>query len=222
MLSESLLQLVRFNPDNTSEVAELRRQRILCGWAVELVETWCAAVRRGERILYWILPSDPSAFSLPEEEPLSLNPDEKGPPADPSFQPIGHVALDWVDHDGDESLADKDAGIIHLATFFVLKSQQGKGLGTIVMQEMEARAAKDLGAKVMTLTTIGKEHARDATWWAKHGYPYDPNVRSNETWYERYGYVAYKRNIPRYPGNHIGDDGKPTLMEAVFMRKELQ
>lgn len=106
-------------------------------------------------MLYWIVPRDPTQYPIPPEEPLSLLSGIGPPPPDPSFQPLGHVALDRGDfhHDApDERLGSKESGIVHLASFFILKSQQGRGLGNAIMTQVE-RAAKDLGAPEVTLTT---------------------------------------------------------------------
>ncbi|GAA5897441.1 hypothetical protein JCM6882_001887 [Rhodosporidiobolus microsporus] len=221
----SPVRFERFDPESQKEVDELIRQRILCGWAADKVDMWRDLARQEVRMLYWIFPTTLDA-DLPELEllsPGSVVEEGKthGPPAgDASFRPIGHVAVDWVDYFGDESLASKEAGVVTLATFFILPSQQGKGLGSIVTHEMEKLAATELNAKAMTLSTIDGQCASDPAWWAKQGVEYSPSIRINERWYERIGYQAYKRGIPRYP--FVDVDGNPGLLECVFMRKELQ
>jgi hypothetical protein len=81
--------------------------------------------------LYWIY-VDPQP-PLSETEMLNLEPTTAGPPPpDPKFTPIGHVSLDWEDYGGEDELADKAKGICTLATFFILGSLQGGGLGKYV------------------------------------------------------------------------------------------
>jgi len=76
------------------------------------------------------------------------------PPPNPSFQPLGHIALDREDFydPPNKLLADKATGIVTLATFFILKSQQGRGLGNAAMDLVEEEA-KSLGAPEITLNT---------------------------------------------------------------------
>lgn len=118
----------------------------LCGWGLENVDLWCRQVEEGVKVrhgipfavkqelnlarqnLYWIW-VDPKP-TLPETEVLNLDPTEVGPPApDPTFTPIGHVSLDWEDYGGEAELADRARGICTVATFFILVSMQGGGLG---------------------------------------------------------------------------------------------
>ena len=81
--------------------------------------------------LYWIYVDPQPALSTTEM--LNLEPTKAGPPPpDPNFTPIGHVSLDWEDYGGEDELADKAKGICTLATFFILGSLQGGGLGKYV------------------------------------------------------------------------------------------
>lgn len=81
------------------------------------------------------------------------------------------------------------------------------------MKEMEEMAKRDLSATSITLNTVDGEFAVQPWWWERQGVPYSPNRRVNEKWYERLGYVAYKRGIPRYPGKTVS--GEDILLEAV-------
>ncbi|GAA6006655.1 hypothetical protein JCM10207_005007 [Rhodosporidiobolus poonsookiae] len=224
MSTPHLVRFARFQPDDDREVAELRRQRVLCGWGEESVDSWREQVRRGVKNLYWIFPTDEAAYGpLPDEEPLSLDPTKTGPTApDATFRPLGHVSMDWEDYAGDESLCDREKGIITLATFFILKSQQGKRLGSVVMKEMEALAAgPELNATVITLNTVDSEFAAKPEFWTRQGLPVPAaDARVNESWYARLGYTVYKRGIPRYPAVDV-NDGSEWKMQAVFMRKEI-
>lgn len=174
---------------------------------------------------------------------LNLEPTTAGPPPpDPTFTPIGHVSLDWEDYGGEAELADKAKGICTLATFFILGSLQGGGLGkyvvvvlfslrhlprkdrpltmrvcvsSLVMREMEKMAAgPELDAAVLTLNTLDGDVARDPAFWARIGVPYKPRI--NEDWYTRLGYTAFRRGIPRYPS--VAVDGTDFLAEAVVSR----
>ncbi|GAA5844728.1 hypothetical protein JCM11251_007360 [Rhodosporidiobolus azoricus] len=224
--SPSPVKFVRFNPESKLEVDELTRQRIICGWGADKIDLWLDLIARDVRNLYWIFPLRPEEYPLPDLE--SINPqvvvegaETMGPsPVDEGFRPLGHVAIDWEDYYGDTSLADKEAKVVTLATFFIMPSQQGKKLGSVVMQEMEALAVKDLDAVAITLSTIDGECASQPAWWEKQGVKWSPSLRINEHWYDRIGYKAYKRGIPRYPYKDV--DGSDGLLECVMMRKELR
>jgi len=215
------IELVRFDPDSSAEVDELKRQRVLCGWGLQNVETWRDQVRRGVKNLYWIFPTDRASWTTPAVEPINHTAEPGPPPPDPSFQPIGHVSVDWEDYDPNEAtLCDRANGVCTLASFFILVSQQGKGLGSLVMKEMEAMAVVDLDAKAITLNTVDGEFASQPWWWEQQGLPYSSKTRNNEDWYKRLGYTPYKRAVPRYPCKTV--DGRDILLESVFMRKELR
>ncbi|GAA5974900.1 hypothetical protein JCM21900_002944 [Sporobolomyces salmonicolor] len=225
MSATRVVDLVRFEPDNDAHVAELKHQRILCGWGVESVEIWREQVRRGVKGLFWVFPAEGKHAEghfrpLPGREALNADADKLGPSSpDPSFRPIGHVSLDWEDYQHDDSLANRDEGVCTLASFYILASQQGLGLGTVVMKELEALAVK-LGARAITLNTVDGEEAVKPEFWEKQGIRYSPKLRVNEVWYKRLGYVVYKRGVPRYPAKDV--NGNDYLLEAVFMRKELK
>ncbi|GAA6032009.1 hypothetical protein JCM8097_003386 [Rhodosporidiobolus ruineniae] len=167
--------------------------------------------------MYWIYYTDAEkTAALPEDEYGYLESSKIGPRSpDPAFKPIGHIALDWEDYAGEPSLASKEDRVCTIATFFILKSQQGGGLGSAVVKERERRAVTELNARAMTLNTFDGEKCDDPEWCRRAMV-----TRNNERWYARYGYVAYRRNIPRYWQKDI--DGNDILLEAVYMRKELQ
>ncbi|GAA5885490.1 hypothetical protein JCM3774_003368, partial [Rhodotorula dairenensis] len=181
--------------------------------------------RNEQQNLYWIYvnsTSPPRAEEEAEEvaEPLNLEPTKTGPRRpDPTFAPVGHVSLDWEDYLGEVELADRSRGILTLASFFILVSMQGGGLGNLVMHEMETMAAgPELDASVLTLNTLDGNVARDPAFWARLGVP--PIKRINEDWYARLGYSPFRRGIERYPSKAV--DGSDFLAEAVFMRKALK
>lgn len=119
----------------------------------------CARLRKSLIILavqclYWIVASDPTAYPIPPDEPYNLDDGFGPPPPDPAFQPLGHVALDREDYLDPpiKELASRETGSILLASLFVLKSQQGRGLGNKVMTLCEDEARR-LGAPQITLDT---------------------------------------------------------------------
>ncbi|GAA5886613.1 hypothetical protein JCM16303_001387 [Sporobolomyces ruberrimus] len=222
---DEIITLVPFDPDNQIQVDTLTQQRILCGWAVDKIETWREQARRDAKGLYWIIPADTEAakakLRLPLPERESFNRTEGlGPPAPhASFRPLGHASLDWEDYDGDETLANREEGIITIATFYILGSQQGLGLGTIVMKALEQKALS-LGAHTVTLNTLCSIAGSTKELWASIGVEYDPKTtRLMEFWYKRLGYEAYKRE-PRY--KEPTPDGGFVKLQAVFMKKSLK
>ncbi|SCV68406.1 BQ2448_527 [Microbotryum intermedium] len=241
---DELVHLVKFDPDSELHVAELRRQRIICGWNEDLVEGWCNKARQGLKGLVWIMRSSTPAAQayfaakpLPELEKLNLtnDADARGPPPiSEDFRPIGHASLliptayaiffpkDWEDMLDDETLASKKLGYITFTSFFLLLSQQGLGLGSLVMDLLEAMArTPEYGAKYITLTTLDGDLARDPEWWERTvGLAFDPTKRINEDWYARRGYEVMRKNVPRYPELHKKTSERITL-NAVYMGKKL-
>ncbi len=104
--------------------------------------------------LYWIQPAVSSQYPIPAEEPFNLEPGIGPPPPDRSFQPLGHVALDREDYLDPplKVMASRDTGTVMLASLFILKSQQGRGLGNKVLALVEEEARR-LGAPQITLDT---------------------------------------------------------------------
>ncbi|GAA5929448.1 uncharacterized protein JCM15063_004152 [Sporobolomyces koalae] len=224
MAVQDIITLVPFDPDNIVHVDTLRQQRILCDWAVDAIESWREQARRGVKGLYWVFPKDGEAartkLRLPPPEIEVINRTGKPGPPPPyrDFRPLGHASLDWEDYDGDASLASKELGICTIATFYILASQQGLGLGNLVMKALEEKAV-ELGAKEITLNTLCGVAGKTKELWALLGLEYDPDkTRLNEFWYERLNYKVYKR-APRY--KDFAPDGTAIVLPAVFMRKSL-
>lgn len=44
------LRFQPLDPDNEIQVAELRRQRMLCGWGLDSVDKWLEMIRKGDRV----------------------------------------------------------------------------------------------------------------------------------------------------------------------------
>ncbi|GAA5842426.1 hypothetical protein JCM5353_006769 [Sporobolomyces roseus] len=223
--SDRIVDFLPFDPDNKIQLETLTQQRILCGWAEEYIETWREQARRKAKGLYWVFPADTEAArkrlrSLPDQESFNRT-SGLGPPAPHAeFRPLGHASLDWEDYDGDESLANKEKGICTIATFYILPSQQGLGLGNVVMKGLEEKAL-EAGAKEITLNTLCGIAGATPELWESIGVEYKKDeVRLNEFWYERLGYKAYKRE-PRYKEKNP-KTGKIVKLQAVFMKKSLQ
>ncbi|KAK4698748.1 hypothetical protein P7C70_g7523, partial [Phenoliferia sp. Uapishka_3] len=216
------IRFVRFQPDLPRDVAELERQRVLCGWGLEHVPVWRDEVRRGDKGLFWIFPKPgfEDKYPVPDDEPLNLE-DGQGPAhPDPSFRPLGHISLDWTDYMNDNSLANRDEGLLTLATFFILVSQHGRGLGNAAMDEAEALAASPVfAAKFLTLNTMLGKNTASQEWNERVGIKYNPGARVNQNWYRKRGYVEYKEE-PRYHFTNPGT-GVSQVLEAVFMKRDL-
>ncbi|KAM0755692.1 hypothetical protein T439DRAFT_320399 [Meredithblackwellia eburnea MCA 4105] len=220
----SPITFVKFDADAKRDVDELYRQRTLCGWGEEDVEKWRVQVRAGDKGLFWIFPSPgfKDKFPLPDAEKRVLVPGPDMPSPDPGFRPLGHISLDWTDYRDDESLVSRAEGRCTLATFFILGSQQGRGLGNLAMDMLEYLASTPpISAKTITLNTIWGENWTNPEWHREKGMDYDPAKpgRVNQQWYASRGYVAYKVE-PRYPWTNP-KTGEESVLEAVFMRKDL-
>lgn len=115
--------------------------------------------------------------------------------------------MDWIDFKGDTTLASRENGFVTIASFFLLKSQQGQRFGSACMDQLEAQARKDPAVRALTLNVLyGKDAARREM-WDMLGVDFDPNKAVLQEWYERRGYVQY-RMMPRYEEKnfHTGED----------------
>lgn len=130
------------------------------------------------------------------------------PPANPSFRPLGHVALDLEDYQNDDSVASRKTATACFASMFVLVSQQGLGIGRAALAAIEDIARRQHNIKTLTLNTLPASVTEDPAYQAKVGMDYRKDAIVNELWYERAGFREYKR-APRYPL----EDG--TYLEAL-------
>lgn len=174
----------------------------------------------------------PADYPLPVDEQLGFSSDFGPRAPDPSFQPLGHISLDWEDYEREPTLASRWVGRAldvsgrklilmdvradgkaTIATFFLLKSLQGRGLGRYValllcaltsdpsalrlsaaMDAVESLAASSsYAAKTITLNTMMAENQSSRAWNEELlGATFIPGSRINQHWYERRGYVVYK------------------------------
>ncbi|KAK4057564.1 hypothetical protein OIO90_001209 [Microbotryomycetes sp. JL221] len=223
------VKLVRYDPDNQIEVDELTRQRVLCGWNIDAIDKWKKYIQQDLKALFWVWPADtPQAEELwtrdmPDVDRCNLTP-ENGPPPNPEFRPLGHCSLDWYDDMGDRELACRDERPrrIQLSTFFVLTHLTGRGLGNMLLQELERIAAlPPFDADIITLNTMDRSRATDPEFAKIFGWHYNPKTRVNQDWYERKGYKVFKRMVPRYQDNRLAD-GQIQMIEACYMLKYLK
>ncbi|KAK4704550.1 hypothetical protein P7C70_g1656, partial [Phenoliferia sp. Uapishka_3] len=223
--SGSLVYLSPFNPSNPTHINELSRQRILCGWGLSSIPSWCEQTRLGLKAIFWILPHTPTLFDLPAEEISSRLIDGAAPPPeqDPEFRPLGHIALDWVSEDRDEEVAFKKGGgggNVCLATFYVLKSAQGRGIGGEAISHLSQIAASPpYSADYLTLETWTSFNTQNPLWWASIGREIDPGYLDKEEWYGRKGFEVFKvEKRYRYLNRQTGEE---MLLDLACMRKEL-
>lgn len=83
---------------------------------------------------------------------------------------------------------------------------------SVVMKALERKAIQQ-GARQVTLNTLC---SRAAASLAGSDSPLPPDTRLNESWYERLGYEAYKRE-PRYKDQD--KFGRPIKLTAVVSRQ---
>ncbi len=138
----------------------------------------------------------------------------------------GHISLDSYTEPADPELALEARSIMTVQTFFILPEYRTGGVGRAAMDLVEVLATQEpYGSPhchTLALTTVNKKHIEiDAPeWrglWKKGGLDVPPF--SNETWYEKLGYVYWKEE-PRY--NAVALDGSPLHIIASFMRKKLR
>ncbi|KAM0793382.1 hypothetical protein ACM66B_000836 [Microbotryomycetes sp. NB124-2] len=224
----STIKLVPFDPEDAMQLDELHRQRVLCGWNVDAIGKWQKFVRQGLKALFWVFPADNEEsrktwlHDMPEQDVCNLCP-EIGPPPNPSFRPLGHCSLDWYDDLGDEQLAcrDKSPRRIQLSTLYTLKHLAGRGLGNLLLQELERIAAQPpFEADYVTLNTMDRSRATDEAYAKTFGWHFNKDVRVNQDWYERKGYTVFRRMVPRYEDRRI--DGQIVKIEAAYLEKKLK
>ncbi|KAM0755685.1 hypothetical protein T439DRAFT_320392 [Meredithblackwellia eburnea MCA 4105] len=219
----STLELIKYDPTSEIHIQELKRQRVLCGWGLENVEMWTRQVAEGEKGLYWIFPP-PSLihlYPLPSQDHISSEQLTEVPlDPNPEFRALGHISLDWIDYDGDETLANREEKKVTLATFYILKAAQGRGVGRSAMDAVEELAVSpEFAAKVITLNTCPVEDLLNPEWCRKHGQPLLPEKQCMQRWYERRGYVVYGyRDRPWWTDPATG---KKVGMRCVNMSKTL-
>ncbi|KAK9895206.1 hypothetical protein P389DRAFT_172773 [Cystobasidium minutum MCA 4210] len=212
------------NPDDLKEIAELRRQRLLCGWGSDSIDKWLDMIRKGDRLMFWIVDDNDNSAPVENEPRFCEYLDgvdmhqEEIPSSDPDFLPVGHFALDWIDYLGDKTLADRDKGKITFTSLYVLMSKRGKGYASKALFEAERIAKDELHCSIITLNTLPARYSTNADWWASQGLK-QPQVPVYEEWYRSNGYLAYLE-VLRHKYRTI--DGKECTVPCVNMEKRLK
>lgn len=219
--------------DENHEWEILRRQRLVCGWGVELVDACRETMRRGESTMFWIaMPDDDArlhtsgscAGDIATSFEKDCSQETRVRRGDRLYVPAGHVALDRTDRYGCLDLANPDGSVLQITRLFVLPAFAGLGLGVLAMAFCEREARREpygsTRCAATALTTMSRKFlfAEEGSVELKHRPP--PNRRAGDiqSWYERQGYVA-QREALRYEDVV---DGKKIKWLAVFMRKELE
>lgn len=79
------------------------------------------------KLMWWIfLHERDGKDALPQDEKRNLDRGEAStlelPPINPAFQPIGHIALDYLDYRGDLSLANRETGTMYFSRSLALQT----------------------------------------------------------------------------------------------------
>ena len=198
--------LIPINLQDTDQYTRLHHQRILCGWDSDIsdLDTWKQKQVDGLKGLFWVM--IPNLTTVDEKENLIH---------------AGHISLDAYSDPPDETLARADKSILTIQNFFILPEYQSRGLGRQVMALVEELARIEpygsAQCRAIALTALSKrywheeKHIRDGL--GPGGPPY-----SNQEWYERLGYVAFKE-IDRY---EVTDwQGRVVMMKSTYLKKEI-
>ncbi|ORY68285.1 uncharacterized protein BCR38DRAFT_471884 [Pseudomassariella vexata] len=235
MASVSVI-LIPWDPESQEHAERMAQQRIACGWKQDQIENWKDQQREGLIGLHWIVlpPSDPNTTSRLERHIFAF-PDEATPlhntckrvlsrshtpdPAISTFIPIGHISLDsWSPYDSLQTSPSN--GVYSLTTFYVSKALQYGGIGGAAMTACETMAARDFGAKAITLDTLANEEYRpDNPRRAAMGLEQTRPRVTPQDWYQRRGYIIYlKKEDGFFDTDPTGKIWGATL---VCLKKEL-
>ncbi|CAI7578152.1 unnamed protein product [Penicillium manginii] len=224
MGSTSGLTLIPWDPLSEPHKLLLVNQRVECTWDMEKVQDiWKNAQIRGEKCIYWIVPSSTGfvegAHEALIDTAVSINAATRQP-TQAEFIPIGHIALDSRNQKAKKIDLDiPSVKVFWITSFFVLPNYRGQGIGRAAMDEIERIAIQEpLCAKTLMLDTVeGKDQLREE--FAKVTYGRVPKV-SNQEWYGKMGYRSLKivQNYYDVPDK----TGKTWDMKTVFMRKDLE
>ena len=213
---DSILEPI--NLYNPLQFEELKRQRQICGWEYNDTDLHYLRNKQDEGLkpFFWILSHHPP----PTNSPLPSN-------SDHSPRPIraGHISLDSYANPPDPELATAARTILTIQTFFILPQFRSTGLGRTCMDALESMATKlpygSPGCKRVTLTALSRRISEEEgdQWkdvWKRLGRTRP--LLTNQSWYERRGYVAWKEE-ERYSA--WTTEGEEVRFIFCFMRKEL-
>jgi hypothetical protein len=238
LLITEKLSLVPINLNDPDQHAEFKQQRVICGWdySDEVLQMFIEKQAKKLKSLFWIMIQQKVQANGKQKsgDTASITQDANGHAADGSaVSPsatlftvrAGHISLDSYTEPADPEAALEDRSIMTVQTFFILPKYRTGGVGRAAMDLVEVLATQDpYGSPhchTLALTTVSKKHIEiDAPeWrgiWKRAGLDVPPF--SNETWYEKLGYVYWKEE-PRY--NAVALDGSPLHVIASFLRKKL-
>lgn len=244
LLNTDRFSLVPANLKNPDEYAEFKQQRIVCGWEFsdEALQQMMDKQEKKLKSLFWItIPNIKDTSDTKEDDqrvsdssngvtdPSSASSCESAPALAHNYSPrirAGHISLDSYAEPPDPELAREDRSIMTVQTFFIRPEYRLSGLGRGAMEVMERLAIREpYGSPqchTLALNTASKRYVEvDAPeWrgmWERLGMV--PPTYSNETWYEKLGYVYWK-DEPRHAVESL--DGHQIMIIASFMRKRLK
>jgi GNAT superfamily N-acetyltransferase len=239
LLITEKLSLLPINLNDPAQHAGFKQQRVICGWdySDEALQMFIEKQEKRLKSLFWIMIQRKVQANGKQEsgDDVFVTQDANGYAADDNAVSssatlftirAGHISLDSYTEPADPELALEDRSIMTVQTFFILPEYRTGGVGRAAMDLVEELATQEpYGSPhchTLALTTVSKKHIEiDAPeWrglWKKCGLDVPPF--SNETWYEKLGYVYWKEE-PRY--NAVALDGSPLHIIASFMRKELR
>lgn len=239
LLITEKLSLVPINLNDPDQHAEFKQQRVICGWdySDEALQMFIEKQEKKLKSLFWIMIQQKVQANGRQEngDNVSVTQHTNGHVADgnvvsPSATLFttraGHISLDSYTEPADPELALEDRSIMTVQSFFILPEYRTGGVGRAAMDLIEVLATQEpYGSPhchTLALTTASKKHIEiDAPeWrgvWKRCGLDVPPF--SNETWYEKLGYVYWKEER-RYTA--VALDGSSLHIIASFMRKKLQ
>ncbi|KAH8916719.1 hypothetical protein BT69DRAFT_1324166 [Atractiella rhizophila] len=179
---------VPLNFNSPSHVEELRRQRVICCWGIEEIHHWEASVSRGDRLMFWIVPTTPLSLFQSHSEELRAIEDEDGH----VFYPVGHVG---VEKNGNEHLPQlrHDPSLSPSAspcTLFVLPAFRGYGFASDAIDKMEQVALTRFNVRNMTIIGLAEQEFWNDDYWRRTGKE-RKSGHNLEAMYKRKGYVTY-------------------------------
>ncbi|WVR08218.1 hypothetical protein IAU60_005265 [Kwoniella sp. DSM 27419] len=180
------------------DLALLRRMRVECGWGGPKLEK------------NWVNPD--CEFCLFQVPILHGDSVESG-----GYVELEYVGMAcWLFQETDPTIADRETGLVHLASLYIRNEYQRLSLGTKALSLLEKVAVEKYAAKWCTLDTLAHHTSRDAT----NAYSIEHFDQPNKLlkWYGDKGYAQYKPAKPHFVGYPLPDN-PDRLLTAVWLRK---
>ncbi|TVY45472.1 hypothetical protein LOCC1_G004978, partial [Lachnellula occidentalis] len=138
-------------------------------------------------------------------------------PTNTPFIPAGHIALTTTYETPGHM--DPIPALYFISNFYIASSLQSSGLGRAAMDLIETLAISEpLNARTLALSTVADDGEGRVEKFKALGREV-PSV-SNQRWYERRGYVPFKRVKEMWW--ETDSRGKKWPTEGVFMRKDIK